>query len=138
MAFGLTALKNTQSQEDAGNAQGLQARQQAAAAIRAGALSNTPASPAKTASAPAAKARKIPSVGPVNRYNPGGAKYGDRAGEKRLKLGPNGEVLGSYKKGGKVKKTGVYRLHRGERVLNRKQTAKMDRKGMKAVLSGKA
>lgn len=26
-------------------------------------------------------------------------------------------ILGSYKKGGKVKKTGIYKLHRGERVM---------------------
>ncbi len=29
--------------------------------------------------------------------------------------------LGSFKKGGKVKKTGTYKLHAGERVLNKKQ-----------------
>jgi hypothetical protein len=29
----------------------------------------------------------------------------------------------SFKKGGKVKKTGVYKLHAGERVLNKKQAA---------------
>lgn len=46
------------------------------------------------------------------------------------------KVQGSYKKGGKVKKTGIYRLHKGERVLNRKQTKKVESKGMKAVLSG--
>lgn len=46
------------------------------------------------------------------------------------------KVQGSYKKGGKVKKTGIYRLHKGERVLNRKQTKRVERKGMKAVLSG--
>jgi len=26
-------------------------------------------------------------------------------------------VLGSYKKGGKVKKTGLYKLHKGEKVV---------------------
>lgn len=34
------------------------------------------------------------------------------------------EVLGSYKKGGKVKKTGLYKLHKGERVLTKKQAKK--------------
>lgn len=29
--------------------------------------------------------------------------------------------LGSFKKGGKVKKTGVYKLHKGEEVLNAKE-----------------
>ena len=47
------------------------------------------------------------------------------------------KVQGSYKKGGKVKKTGVYRLHKGERVLNAKQTKKLAKKGMSAVLAGK-
>ena len=48
------------------------------------------------------------------------------------------KVQGSYKKGGKVKKTGLYRLHKKERVLNAKQTAKMESKGgLRALLSGK-
>jgi len=34
----------------------------------------------------------------------------------------------SYKKGGKVRKTGIARVHRGERVLTVKQTKKADRK----------
>lgn len=33
----------------------------------------------------------------------------------------------SLKKGGKVKKTGVYTLHKGERVLNTKQAKKVNR-----------
>lgn len=36
--------------------------------------------------------------------------------------------LASYKKGGKVERTGPAKLHKGERVLNRKQTKKYDRK----------
>lgn len=48
------------------------------------------------------------------------------------------KIQGSYKKGGKVKKGGIYRLHKGERVLNAKQTKKYDKKkGMSAVLAGK-
>lgn len=31
-------------------------------------------------------------------------------------------AMGGFKKGGKVKKTGLYKLHQGERVLNKKQT----------------
>ena len=34
----------------------------------------------------------------------------------------------SYKKGGKVRKTGKAQVHKGERVLNRKQTRKYERK----------
>jgi hypothetical protein len=30
----------------------------------------------------------------------------------------------SFKKGGKVRKTGHYKLHKGERVLNKRQTRK--------------
>ena len=35
---------------------------------------------------------------------------------------------GSYKKGGKVKKTGMAKVHKGERVLTKKQTKKFDAK----------
>jgi len=31
------------------------------------------------------------------------------------------DVLDSLKRGGPIRKTGVYRLHKGERVLNKKQ-----------------
>lgn len=31
------------------------------------------------------------------------------------------KILGSKKRGGKIKKTGKYRLHKGERVLTKKQ-----------------
>ncbi len=37
------------------------------------------------------------------------------------------KVLGSYKKGGKVKKTGLYRLHKGEKVLTKKKTKMLPR-----------
>ena len=48
------------------------------------------------------------------------------------------KVQGSYKKGGKVKKAGIYRLHAKERVLNAKQTKKMEAKGgLRALLGGK-
>jgi len=40
-------------------------------------------------------------------------------------------VRGSFKKGGKVEKTGVYELHSGERVLNRKETKKYAKKKAK-------
>ncbi len=57
------------------------------------------------------------------------AKYGDRPGEQRIDTAGMTKPLGSFKKGGKVKKTGVYKLHKGEEVANAKQTAKMDKKG---------
>lgn len=44
------------------------------------------------------------------------------------------KTLGSFKKGGKVKKTGVYRLHKGERVLSKNQF----KKTMDKVFHGKA
>lgn len=44
----------------------------------------------------------------------------------------NGSTLPRFKKGGKVKKTGPAIVHKGERVLNAKQTKSFDRK-FKAV-----
>ena len=78
-----------------------------------------------------------PSGTPAPKRNPAN-QYGTRPGEKRYKLGPDGEILGQYKKGGKVKKTGVYKLHKAERVLNAKQTKKFDAKGGLKALGGKA
>jgi hypothetical protein len=40
----------------------------------------------------------------------------------------NPPILGGFKKGGKVKKTGLYRLHKGERVI--KAGAKMKLKDL--------
>ena len=37
-------------------------------------------------------------------------------------------TVGSYKKGGKVKKTGLAMVHKGERVLTKKQTKKFDKR----------
>lgn len=48
------------------------------------------------------------------------------------------KVIGEFSKGGKVKKTGIYKLHAKERVLNPSQTKKAEKmSGMKSVLSGK-
>ena len=48
------------------------------------------------------------------------------------------KVVGEFSKGGKVKKTGVYKLHAKERVLNPTQTKKAEKSSaMKSVLSGK-
>lgn len=35
-------------------------------------------------------------------------------------------LLGSFKKGGRVKKTGIYKLHKGEHVLNKEQAQRAD------------
>jgi hypothetical protein len=50
-----------------------------------------------------------------------GAKYGDRPGEQRLDS--EGNVIKSMKKGGEVKKTGLYKLHEGEEVVPKAQAA---------------
>ncbi len=47
-------------------------------------------------------------------------------------------VLGSFKKGGKVKKTGKYILHKGERVLNRVQAKKNLKITSKPIAKGRA
>lgn len=48
------------------------------------------------------------------------------------------KVMGEFSKGGSVKKTGIYKVHKGERVLNPKQTKKAEKSSaMKQVLSGK-
>ena len=46
-------------------------------------------------------------------------------------LGLLGEVVGSYKKGGMVNKTGIYKLHKGERVLSVKQKKALDKMKVK-------
>jgi hypothetical protein len=48
----------------------------------------------------------------------GGVPYANAAGPSRAGASP---LLGQFKKGGKVKKTGNYKLHKGERVLTAKQ-----------------
>lgn len=87
--------------------------------------------------APAPKAPSRPAGG--DRINPG-AKYGDRGKEKRIsdkELQEMRRPLGSFKTGGVVKKTGVYMVHRGERVLNPKQTKKAAKSGMMNALAGR-
>jgi hypothetical protein len=59
-------------------------------------------------------------VYPQDRINPR-AKYGDRGKEKRIDVTDMVKPLGSFKKGGKVKKTGIYKLHKGEKVQTLKQ-----------------
>ena len=43
-------------------------------------------------------------------------------------------ILGSYKKGGKVKKTGLYMLHKGEKVQTKKSVL---REKVRATMQGK-
>ena len=48
------------------------------------------------------------------------AKYGDKVGEKRMNVNQMIKPLGSFKKGtDRVPKTGVYKVHAGEQVLNK-------------------
>jgi hypothetical protein len=47
-----------------------------------------------------------------------------------------GPIMG-LKKGGKICRTGVYRLHRGERVLNSRQTKAWDKTHRKKKKGGK-
>lgn len=54
--------------------------------------------------------RPIGQPGPAGRPMQDGPMPGPVRGYGR-------PLLGSFKKGGKVKKTGVYKLHKGERVM---------------------
>jgi hypothetical protein len=60
-----------------------------------------------------------------------GVKIAKYAGRKAKEVGKDiirtakGAIKG-YKKGGKVKKTGLALIHKGERVLNKKQTKKFE------------
>ena len=56
--------------------------------------------------------------GPIQRPTPAPAAIGGRSGMTRTKTGGVVRpVLGSMKHGGKVKKTGLYRMHKGENVM---------------------
>lgn len=95
---------------------------EAAGSIRAKKQMISEAFPPEATSSPAARAI---GSSPIDRVKPG-AKFGSRPSEKRIDVGPYMKTLGSFKKGGKVKKTGVYKLHSKERVLNAKQTKSLD------------
>jgi hypothetical protein len=45
--------------------------------------------------------------------------------------GPQTMGLSSFKRGGKVKRTGLAKVHKGERVLTKKQAKKRDKKKSK-------
>lgn len=50
---------------------------------------------------------------------------------RKAPAGSFSRLAGSFKKGGPVNKTGVYKLHKGERVLNVKQTQKFTKEPYK-------
>lgn len=55
---------------------------------------------------------------PIKNLIKNAPKVGGQLGEnKKLR----DELLGNYKKGGHVKKTGIYRLHKGEEVIPKKK-----------------
>lgn len=67
----------------------------------------------------------------------GGGSKGERGGSKGehhggrpmpVRGGGGGRVLGSFKRGGTVERTGNYRLHEGERVVPAKRGNKRKKK----------
>lgn len=73
------------------------------------AYGGAPGHETKSPQAPKAPREKLTPPNPKN-------QYGTRKGEKRIDTSQMLKPLGSFKKGGKVKKTGLYKLHKGERV----------------------
>jgi hypothetical protein len=61
-----------------------------------------------------------PVTSPKDKVNPSG-QYGDRGSEKRIDTGGMTKPLGTFHKGGKVKKSGMYSLKKGEAVLTAQQ-----------------
>ena len=53
---------------------------------------------------------------------------GSGGGSSADEMGAETSGVPSYKKGGKVRKTGLARLHKGERVLNKSQAKRYSRK----------
>lgn len=51
--------------------------------------------------------------------------------EKLNTVGHDLHLQGTMKKGGKIKKTGAYKLHAGEHVSSSKKEAKLRKKAMK-------
>lgn len=76
--------------------------------------------PPATDRAPAKSTETYPS----DRVNPN-YKYGDKPGEKRIDTTEMTKPLGSFKDGGTVPKTGVYKLHKGEHVVTPQDHGKM-------------
>jgi hypothetical protein len=51
----------------------------------------------------------------------------DREAEDTIATQGANKAIKSYKKGGKIKRTGIVKVHKGERVLNPKQTKKFEK-----------
>lgn len=86
------------------------------------------------ATSPTAKAASRPS--PQDKVNPSG-KYGDKPGEKRIDTSSMVKPLGSFHKGGKVKKTGAYNLKKGEAVLTAAQQSNVAKRAPAVLGSDK-
>jgi len=58
--------------------------------------------------------------------SPLAAMIGGGGGDKKKKKerGPRGEEVQSYKRGGKVKRTGKAKLHKGEKILPKRSRGK--------------
>ena len=67
--------------------------------------------------------RKRQAMGKLAGKSSGGSDSSSASSEITA-LGQGAEVLGAMKRGGKVRKTGIYKLHRGERVLTTKQASR--------------
>jgi hypothetical protein len=93
-------------------------------------------------SAPSAPAPKAPTGSSgFDKVNKPGSTAAHRVkGQDRdaaMKIVKDAKPLGSFKKGGKVKKTGIYKLHAKERVLNAKQAKKVSSPKKMSALFGK-
>lgn len=88
---------------------------------------------------PVASAPAGPSLGEIAaKLKADKAAAKPAAGAGKTKTPKAKVVMGEFKKGGKVKKTAIYKLHKNERVLNPAQTKKAEKmSGMKAILAGK-
>lgn len=86
---------------------------------------------------PAPASKPMPSPEPVtmkDKVSPGGAPYGSKPPERRIPSSELGEMtkrlptqVQSFKKGGKVPETGVYQLHKDEKVVTPTQHEKMQK-----------
>lgn len=87
-------------------------------------VKNISPDPEPSKAAPAKEPESKPTIRPQDRY-------GSRPGEKRIDTSQMTKPLGSLGKGTKrVPKTGLYKLHKDEAVLNKKDATKMrDRAG---------
>lgn len=82
-----------------------------------------------------------PEAKPKPKEEQVGTKQGKEAMsaiEQRKKAMQQAAEPNSYKKGGMVKKTGMAKVHKGERVLNQKQTKKLAAKPAVAIMIGVA